>query len=162
MAKRSLSNALPGTAYELRDNKIRRKLCLDKCFLKKSEQTWHELDDIWPIILNFVEKLRLNDWWKKGQIQYFKSTLKQCCDPYEPGLVFMQTFNYNRRDCSQVWMDQGFYDSTQVFTYWHRFIADVVEAKVLMYLHCGTEQTCTYWSVREQAVHTWTTQHFLV
>lgn len=147
--KRSLSDAMPGECWELRENRIRRKLCLDRCFMKKCCEKFHPLDDVWPQILNYVEQLRLLDWWKQGQIQHFESRFGICCTPYEYGQLFMDGWNYNTRDTALV------------FSYWHKFCQEVIEKKVLYDLHCGTTQSCTYWSVKEQAIHTWTVQHFL-
>jgi len=133
--KRSLSLALPGTDFELRNNKVSRKHYFDE----KQFQTL-AAHDVMNIIFGFIRKINAWNMWKDGRVLLMQSK-------FDDGDLFIREFVYNSE-----------YANT-CFLHWHGFLKQVVNLKQSVGMRHLTIQSCTYWSKSREAIHSWESFH---
>lgn len=133
--KRSLSLALPGSDYELRNNKVQRKHYFDA-----KEFATLASHDVLNIIFGFIRRLNAWDMWKDGRVLLMQSK-------FDDGELFIRDFVYNKE-----------YANT-CFLHWHGFLKEVVNLKQSCGMKHLTIQSCTYWSKSREGIHSWESFH---
>jgi len=133
--KRSLSSALSGNDYELRNNKTKRIN-----YFRKEEFAVLECHDVLNNIFGFLRKLNLMAMWFQGKVLIMESK-------FDDGDLFLRQFVYNKEFANTC------------FLHWHGFLKDVVMLKSVAKMNHLTIQKCTYWSKSREGVHSWESFH---
>lgn len=136
---------LPGNDYEIRNNKVQKKLGVDAWLIKALAQT-----DVYKQIIWCHKRLRWQDAWFSGNLQIFKSH-------FENGDEYIPSVWHNVEMRSDLTLVGG---SVGMFNAWWGFLDKVKGCKIASgHWDKLTIQSSHYYSVLRKDFHKWESFH---